>query len=620
MTAAPAPSPRRRATSIVAVSVLAALAMAMVAGILLSQTPAVQYALVRYAASKLNRTIDVRGTLNLNVLSPTPTLTATNVRLSNPTWMPPGIAAEIGTLKMVFDFPMPGRQKSILRLEMISAKLHLVRDADGRANWQWRPPGHPRKPRGLLVRSLYMPDARVVLDDSRRHLQFEGTVTAGDVHSTAAPPPLRIEGSGQLNGRAATFSVDGEPLAAASHDHPYAFSFIERSGDSQVRGHGRLLEPFSPGMLDAQFAANGPSMRELYFLAGMRFPQTAPFTLTGKLERRGRRSTFKEVMAHFGRSDVRGTVALEIVQGRPRFNANLSSSLLRISDIGRHAADGSAVASDSQGPLLLPDAKVPLNGLRDHDATIRYRADTVTGRSLSVSALSTQATIDQGVLTATRLSGRLRDGHLTGSVKIDVRGESPQTTLDLAMTDLPLAQFARKGNAQPPFEGMLQGRLKISGRGNSVHELASSASGTLSMSMSHGAMRASMAEMTAATLRGLGLTLTKSDQETPVRCGVATFRAHDGVLNAERIVIDTDPIVIRGAGNVRLDTEALDLTLRGDPRKPRLLRLRTPVSLEGSLRHPSVKMGASGAHPVPKEGACEPIALAALPSDAPVKR
>ncbi len=27
-------------------------------------------------------------------------------------------------------------------------------------------------------------------------------------------------------------------------------------------------------------------MSELYFLAGMRFPESAPFTLTGKVERR----------------------------------------------------------------------------------------------------------------------------------------------------------------------------------------------------------------------------------------------------------------------------------------------------------------------------------------------
>jgi uncharacterized protein involved in outer membrane biogenesis len=630
MTPTPSPPPRWRTISIVAASVVAVAAVAAVACLLLVRTTYFQHEVVHYAASRLSRHIEVRGTLNLDLLSSTPTLTATNVTLSNPAWMPPGATAQIGKLTVVFDFPWPGRQKSILRLEMQAATLHLVRNADGRANWQWTPPGTPKKGQGLLIRSLYMPNAHVLLDDSRRHLQFEGTVTAGDVQGPAAPTPLRIEGAGQLNGRAATFAIDGEPLAVASHDRPYAFTFVERSGNAQLRGHGHLLRPFNPGLLDVEFAANGASMNELYFLAGMHFPSSAPFTLTGKVERRDRQSRFSNLEAHFGRSDLRGTVALAIVDGRPRLEAEMSSSLLRLPDFGRHQADGSPVTSSSPASLLLPDSKVPLNGLRNRDAVIRYRADTVESHSLSVSAFSTQASIDRGVLTATNIHGRVRESHVAGNAKIDVRGDVPQTTLDLTMTDLPLAQFARKENTRPPFEGMLRARLQISGRGNSVHELASSASGVLAVSMSHGAMRASMAEMTAATLRGLGLTLTKSDEETPVRCGVATFRAREGVLSAERIVVDTDPVLITGVGSVHLGTEALDFTLRGEPRKARLLRLRTPVSVAGSLKHPSVKMGAGSAASLPALAdsgkadlnfACEPALTATAPtSDAPLRR
>jgi uncharacterized protein involved in outer membrane biogenesis len=543
--------------------------------------------------------------------------------------MPPGVSAQIGKLTVVFSAPWPGRQKSILRLEMLSANLHLVRDAEGRANWQWRAPGKPRKGEGLLVRSISMPAAQVVLDDARRHLQFQGTVNVGDVRGAAGPPPLRIEGTGQLNGRAAAFSIDAEPLALASHDHPYSFSFVELSGDAQLRGRGQLLRPFDPGFLDAEFAANGASMRELYFLAGMHFPDSAPFTLTGKAERRDRESTFRNLEARFGRSDVRGVVTLTIVDARRRFDADLRSGLLRLQDFGRHNADGSPLASRPPGALLLPEAKVPLSALRNRDAVIRYRADTVESRSLSLSAFSGRATIDRGVLTATDLQGRFRESHVAGTAKIDVTGQVPQTTLDLTMTDLPLAQFARKENTRPPFEGMLQVRLQATGRGNSVHELAASASGELAMSMSHGAMRASMAEMTAATLRGLGLTLTKSDEETPVRCGVATFRARDGVLSAERIVVDTEQVLITGAGSVHLGTEALDFTLRGEPRMPRLIRLHKPVSVGGSLKHPSVKMAMKAAAPLPaladarkaeESLTCGPALAAAGAGDAPVKR
>jgi uncharacterized protein involved in outer membrane biogenesis len=571
--------------------VIIGLALLALIAIALMHTDRFQSAFVRYTAARLSRHVDVRGTLDLDLFSSSPSLTATDVTLSNPSWMPPGEVARIGRLSVVFDFPWPGRKKTIRRLELISAQLHLVRDGEGRANWQWQPPGAPKQGVGFMVRSLNMPNAHVVLDDARRHLQFEGSVTAADVRGPAPPVPFRIEGKGQLNGRAATFSIDGDPLATANHDRPYAFSFEERSGNAQLRGRGHLLRPFNPGVLDADFAANGASMSELYFLAGMHFPNTAPFTLTGNVERRERQSIFKNLETHFGRSDVRGTVVLAMVDNRARYDADLSSQLLRLSDFGRHDPDGSLPPSSGSSSLLLPDTKVPLNGLRNRDATVRYRADSIESRSLSFDAFSTQATVDDGVLSATGIKGRFRNGHISGSAKIDVRGDIPQTTLDLRMSDLPLDQFARKENERPPFEGRLEARLAITGSGNSVHQVAASANGALSLAMLNGAMRASMAEMTATTLRGLGLTLTKSDEETQVRCANATFRAHDGVLSAERIAVDTESVVISGTGEIHLDTEALDLTLHGEPRKRRLVRLGAPVSLAGSLKHPEVHIG-----------------------------
>ena len=106
-----------------------------------------------------------------------------------------------------------------------------------------------------------------------------------------------------------------------------------------------------------------------------------------------------------------------------------------------------------------------------------------------------------------------------------------------------------------------------------------------------GAVRDSLAEMTGVDLRGLGLMLTKSTREANIRCGVAAFKAHDGTLTAQRIILDTDPVLIVGEGQVHLDSEALDLLFRGHPKELRLFRLRAPVLLRGTLSHPAFNVG-----------------------------
>ena len=72
-----------------------------------------------------------------------------------------------------------------------------------------------------------------------------------------------------------------------------------------------------------------------------------------------------------------------------------------------------------------------------------------------------------------------------------------------------------------------------------------------------------MADLVGLDLRAIGLMLSQRGPETPVRCGVAGFQAHDGVLAAQTLVLDTEQVLIVGEGKIRMDSEAIDLALRG---------------------------------------------------------
>src|SRR5450759_5306429 len=80
---------------------------------------------------------------------------------------------------------------------------------------------------------------------------------------------LRLEGRGQLNGRAASFEITGDPLAAASHKRPYHFAFDERSSGSRLTGRGSLARPFDFDLLDTTFDAAGTDLKDIYFLTGV---------------------------------------------------------------------------------------------------------------------------------------------------------------------------------------------------------------------------------------------------------------------------------------------------------------------------------------------------------------
>jgi uncharacterized protein involved in outer membrane biogenesis len=542
--------------------------------------------LIQGFAIRTGREIRVNGPLQAHLFSRNPQVIAEQVTIGNPPWMPAGLTAEVGRLTLLLKLPWFDHPGGLVRLDMEGATLHLVRDADGRANWQMTDPARKRIHKNSpIIRSLSVPNAHVELADDRRHLQFVGTVSASGPDDPGAPQPVRIVGAGQLNGRAATFEVTADPLTTASHKNPYHFTFSEHSRGSHIEGRGVLPQPFAFELLDANFETAGPDLKDLYFLAGVHLLDTGTYHLTGKLSRRGTHTEFSDLQVTSGQSDMRGNVSVDSANRRKKIDLDLSSRLLKLSDLGLRAAGRT---SGPKPPLLLSDAKISLNLLRIGTVTAKFRANQVDVGRLPLHDVSARATIDDGILTVAPLVAEVLGGRAVGHLTLDGRKDVPAATVDLRITDLQLGQLPYKDTDHPPIEGPLRVRVVVNGAGQSIHQVAATANGTVTAQIRSGEIRESLAELTGLDLRGLGLLLVKNKNETPVRCALASFKAHDGTLIVQNLVADTDPILITGEGQIHLDSEALDLAIHGDPKSTRLFRLRTPVLVQGTLAHPAI--------------------------------
>jgi AsmA family protein len=91
-------------------------------------------------------------------------------------------------------------------------------------------------------------------------------------------------------------------------------------------------------------------------------------------------------------------------------------------------------------------------------------------------------------------------------------------------------------------------------------------------------------------VHGLGLLLGKNDESIAIRCGIIAFELKDGDAEAQRLVFDTTNVLVTGDGRITLGDEKLDLNLKGQPKKFRFDRLRAPINIRGTLRHPSISL------------------------------
>ncbi|HEV7612494.1 MAG TPA: AsmA family protein [Steroidobacteraceae bacterium] len=570
----------------VAIVMLAGLSVSLDAGYL-------RVPFIRFLSSHAGRPIQIDGLLETHIWSLHPRVIAERVTIGNPPWTAPGITARVEKVAVVLHLSQGGDSSlGIQRLEMDGAKLTLIRDSKGHANWQTSDPDMGGESSVPLIRSLSMRGV-LELEDRLRHLRFKGTVSAEDVIGAGNLPPLRIAGQGELNGRTAAFEVIGDPLAAASHERTYGFKFSERSSGSVLAGDGALLRAFDFSGIDAKFSASGKDLLDLYFLTGVTLVNTGSYQLSGEVSRRGTHTEFRNLAVKSGDSDVLAKVSIESSSGRPKFEADLTSQVIRMSDLGARAAGREH--DPESGRLLLSNAMLSPRAVRHGDWRVHFHARRVDVGHVPLQDVSAKMTIDRGILIIDPSSAGVLGGKLNARLRLDAKTDDPAAEVDLRFTDLQLAQFGRKDAGPPPFEGSLQARATVTGRGRSIHEVAASASGPVTAVLVHGAIRASLAELTGIDLRALGLMLTKNKQATGIRCLIASFQAHDGTLEAQRLVIDTDPVLITGEGQLHLDTETPDFTLRGHPKGLRLFRLRAPVSVRGTLLHPEVSLQARNA-------------------------
>ena len=475
---------------------------------------------------------------------------------------------------------------------------------------------------------------------------FDGTLSAGEAaageHEVEAPPPpaeaqhataatqaakeardasaalpLRISIKGTLNDREATVTIDGDPLATAAREKPYNFTLDERSSGSHLTGHGLLAHPFDFRVLDGSFEANGEDLKDLYFLVGVNLPDTAGYQVSGKISRRNTIIKLSDLVATSGDSDVHGTLTSEMDEtGRSHLDIDLNSKRLRLADLGAKAAGRAPESPPEEKSALLSETPFRLQAVRRFDYVVNFRAKQLDVAKLTFHSVLGKMTIDHGTITVPELSATLApvtpnatasatptsaagakglsqaqpEGKITARLEFNAKNDTPKASVDLRIANIRLGQFARKDPSQPPIDGLLQGRLDLTGRGRSLRDMAAKADGTVTLTLPQGAIRASLAELTGLDFRGLGLVLTNNKEDTPIRCGVARFQAHDGTLTSQTFVIDTDPVLITGSGTIQLDSEALDLEIQGHPKHLRVLRLSAPISVQGTLRHPAVSL------------------------------
>jgi uncharacterized protein involved in outer membrane biogenesis len=485
-------------------------------------------------------------------------------------------------------------------LEFDQPRVTLYRDAQGRATWDFSNGKDSGEPTRLPpIRDFIIRQGRLTFHDVERKLSFNGTLNASE-QLRGQNRGFEMRGQGSLNAEPFTLSVTGGPLLNIDRAKPYPFDADIRAGQTYITARGAVPKPFDLGQFYMATTARGPDLADLYGLTGVALPNTPPYQLRGRISRDDRTWRIDGLSGRVGSSDLAGRLSVKTGRERPLLTANLHTKSLDFADLGAlfgGAPKAGKVASPQQVAAarvlqakqrLLPDATLKVDRIRAIDADVTYRAASIHNAPVNLSAGSVHVKLNDGLLRADPLTFDLPQGRISGQIQLNARHATPVTDLDLRLSNASLEQLVpiHLGGGQP-FSGTLVGRAKLRGIGDSVHKAFANAEGDVTLVVPHGEIRRAFAELMGVNVvKGLGLLLSKNEESTPIRCGVAHFQASNGVFQAKNIVFDTGPVLVTGEGSVNMDSETLSLKAQGHPKKAQLLRVILPVTAEGSLLHP----------------------------------
>jgi uncharacterized protein involved in outer membrane biogenesis len=577
---------------------------------------------------------------------PWPHFTADDIVIGNPDWAKHKEFATVDQLMLEIEaLPLLEHEIAIPSIELTRPALHLERRADGRNTWTFNTASAgPPSRWHVKLDTLSFARARITYDDAIKRASVEATLhpldhaislqqvikqqeAVSDQHARATigageqaklahqaprvtvlskevgqPYALGWTIAGSYNG--AKVSGDGKSgsvLNLKDKEQPFPLhANLTVGGNTHIALVGTLTAPQELAALDLRLWLSGVSMSQLYPLTGIALPDTPPYStdghLSGKLSREGIRFEYQRFTGRVGGSDLSGTLIYQARKPRPLLSGTLESRLLRFSDLAPLiGADSNASKLRRGSHELQPAGKaLPVEGFRSErlktiDADVRFKGRRIEHKAnLPVQDLDAHILLKDGVLALDPLDFGVAGGTLNSKVVLDGNSQPLLGKVNVEARHLVLPELFPTLQPLRNSLGALDGSAALTGRGNSVAALLASSNGEVKTLMHKGAVSGMLLEEAGLNLANVVMYKLFGDQEVKINCAAADLIDNNGVFATRLFAVDTDTALIKVNGKVDLAHEQVDLTVNPESKGLRLLSLRTPLYVRGSLSKPQV--------------------------------
>lgn len=317
-----------------------------------------------------------------------------------------------------------------------------------------------------------------------------------------------------------------------------------------------------------------------------------PVVLDAQLKASGQTYAIENADIEYGETNLSGSGSLALDGPRPKITAAFTSTMIDLAGLATQesAADetADAAAPARTSPYVFSPDPLPLGALRSVDADVTIEADNI---QVTEKAVVTEAVIalalNDGDLNLTQLKGKAMQGTVDMTARLNA-GVSPATLQTaLTVTGLNYGDVLKTMDISEDVDGVIDIDVALSGRGNSMREIASTLNGHEEIVATDGIINNKLLALVSTGLGNIMGPLFGGQQETRLNCFINRFDITNGVANSRALVVDSDTFTVGGEGTVDLRDESLDLLFDIHTRDTALVSLAVPFRIKGTLADPS---------------------------------
>jgi len=517
-------------------------------------------------------------------------------------------------------FDLIGRDSSepltikLLQVERMDA--YMLRNDKG-ATWQFSQEEKPDKPSSFPnFETLVVQNGTAVVKDTVTDADLEMSFqTKEGSESKNAVSVVKAEGSFRGHSIQANLETPGFLPAAQEQDsRPIPIDAWAKYGGVRGDFKGTIADIADNNEIQGNFTIKGPSLGILGDLFGIVLPTTTEFTIKGDVMREQGLLVVNIDPARVGSSDLSGKFRFDTSGEKIFMKGELHSSNFVLADLGptfgTRAEDGSEIQSPEG--RIFPNRPLNLPALNKFNAELSLnfqRVDLGKAFRAPIAPFKAYLDLNSGKLSLAKIDARTAGGSLAGTIAVDAHAlgasgkenpddksrPKPEWSMDLTWKDIDLAKWVKAREQTEPNEpsayitGILNGRTKLKGKGNSTAELLGSLNGDMAAYVNHGQISHLVIEALGLDVaQALGLVID-GDKLLPMRCAVVDMQSESGMLRPEVALIDTPVTLVLMDGKVNLQEEQLDLRLIAKPENASPFTARSPILISGTFADPNVK-------------------------------